>query len=105
MVVQWGRSNKVAASCVEQPRLTKAAAIEYARENIRINAVCPGMVDTPMIRNALSEEEIGALSEATPVGRIARPEEVAEMVLWLCSDKASYVTGQAIAVDGAWTSR
>jgi NAD(P)-dependent dehydrogenase (short-subunit alcohol dehydrogenase family) len=85
--------------------LTKAAAIEYARENIRINAVCPGMVDTPMIRNALSEEEIGALSEATPVGRIARPEEVAEMVLWLCSDKASYVTGQAIAVDGAWTSR
>jgi NAD(P)-dependent dehydrogenase (short-subunit alcohol dehydrogenase family) len=85
--------------------LTKAAAIEYARESIRVNAVCPGMVDTPMIRNALSEEEIGALSEATPIGRIARPEEVAEMVLWLCSDKASYVTGQAIAVDGAWTSR
>jgi NAD(P)-dependent dehydrogenase (short-subunit alcohol dehydrogenase family) len=85
--------------------LTKAAAVEYARQGIRVNAVCPGMVDTPMVRNSLSAQEIDALSEASPMGRIGTPEEIAATVVWLCEDSASYLTGQAIAVDGAWTSR
>lgn len=84
---------------------TKVAAVEYARQGIRVNAVCPGMVDTPMIRNALTDEEVSALSELSPIGRIGTPREIAATVVWLCGDSAPYLTGQAIAVDGAWTAR
>lgn len=84
---------------------TKAAALEYARQGIRVNAVCPGMVDTPMIRAALSDDEVRGLSEASPVGRIGTPEEIGATVVWLCGGSALYLTGQAIAVDGAWTAR
>jgi NAD(P)-dependent dehydrogenase (short-subunit alcohol dehydrogenase family) len=86
--------------------LTKAAAIDYARQGIRVNAVCPGMIDTPMMRSTeLTPEVLEALLAECPIGRIGQPEEIASAVLWLCSDGASYLTGQAIAVDGAWTSR
>lgn len=86
--------------------LTKAAAIEYARQGIRVNAVCPGMIDTPMMRGGAAAPEILAgLLEECPMGRMGTPEEIASTVLWLCHDGASYLTGQAIAVDGAWTSR
>jgi NAD(P)-dependent dehydrogenase (short-subunit alcohol dehydrogenase family) len=85
--------------------LTKVAAVEYARQGIRVNAVCPGMVDTPMVRNSLTDTEIAALNEASPVGRIGQPSEIAATVVWLSGDSALYLTGQAIAIDGAWSSR
>ena len=83
--------------------VTKAAAIEYARQGIRVNAVCPGMIATPMTAG-LDQELLSALVEQSPIGRQGRPEEIASAVLWLCSDGASFTTGQALAVDGAWTS-
>ena len=85
--------------------LTKTAAVEYARQGIRVNAVCPGVIDTPMVRNRLTNDKIQALAEASPMGRIGHPEEIASAVVWMCGNTASYLTGQAIAVDGGWTSR
>jgi NAD(P)-dependent dehydrogenase (short-subunit alcohol dehydrogenase family) len=85
--------------------LTRNAALEYARQNIRVNAVCPGAIETPMLERLMSSGvDREALVQAEPVGRLGRPEEIAEAVLWLCSSTASFVTGQAIAVDGGWTS-
>ena len=86
--------------------LTKTAALEYAQRGIRINAVCPGAVRTPMLENCLTlrpegEQQILAME---PIGRLASPEEIAEAVVWLCSDAASFVTGHAMAVDGGWTA-
>lgn len=82
--------------------LTKSAAKGYAREGIRVNAVCPGSIDTPMIERV----DGGPLRpdswriSRTPMGRIGTPEEIAETVVWLCSEKASYVTGHSLIVDG-----
>jgi NAD(P)-dependent dehydrogenase (short-subunit alcohol dehydrogenase family) len=84
--------------------LTRTAALEYVRQGVRVNAVCPGPVDTPMVRNSM-RPELEALIAQSPPGRMARPQEIAAMVLWLCGDGASYVTGQAIAVDGGWTAQ
>jgi NAD(P)-dependent dehydrogenase (short-subunit alcohol dehydrogenase family) len=85
--------------------LTKAAALEYARQNVRINAICPAFIDTPLSRESLSEEHAAALRAECPIGRFAQAEEVASMVQWLLSDDCSFVTGQAMAIDGAWTAR
>lgn len=87
--------------------LTRTAALEFAKSNIRINAVCPGVIQTPMIdRFVHGEAQIRKqLIEGEPVGRVGKPEEIAEGVLWLCSDAASFVTGQAIAIDGGWIAR
>jgi NAD(P)-dependent dehydrogenase (short-subunit alcohol dehydrogenase family) len=88
--------------------LTRAAALEYAKEGIRVNAVCPGFINTPMLGNSVDvdEAEVKALAEFLkrdmPLGRRGNPEEVAEAVVWLCSDAASFVTGHAMAVDGGW---
>jgi NAD(P)-dependent dehydrogenase (short-subunit alcohol dehydrogenase family) len=83
--------------------LTETAALEFAKKNIRVNAVCPGAIHTPMLeRFTNGEEEI--MAQQDPMGRVGRPEEIAESVLWLCSDKSSYVTGQSIAVDGGWVA-
>ena len=84
--------------------LTKAAALEYGRSGIRVNAVCPGMIDTPMTQG-LAPDLLKPLLDASPTGRMGKPEEIANAVLWLSDEGASYVTGQAIAVDGAWTSQ
>jgi NAD(P)-dependent dehydrogenase (short-subunit alcohol dehydrogenase family) len=83
--------------------ITKAAALDYAKTGIRINAVCPGFIDTPLVQRA-GATQAGA-DRYVPVGRIGAPEEVAEAVVWLCSDAASYVTGHMLAVDGAMTAQ
>jgi NAD(P)-dependent dehydrogenase (short-subunit alcohol dehydrogenase family) len=85
--------------------LTKTAAIEYARQGIRVNAVCPGMIDTPMTQAGLNAEILEPLLAESPIGRFAQPTEVSTAVLWLCDPGTSFVTGQALAVDGGWTSR
>ena len=87
--------------------LTRAAALEYSKSNVRVNAVCPGVIQTPMIdRFTHGEAAIRKqLVEGEPVGRVGRPEEVAEAVLWLCSERASFVTGHALAVDGGWVAQ
>ncbi len=86
--------------------LTKTAAIENAHRGIRINALAPGWVRTPMTRGWYEDEELNArLKAAAPMHRGAEPEEIAGMVLFLCSDAASYVTGQTFAVEGGQTIR
>lgn len=84
--------------------LTETAALEFAKKNIRVNAVCPGAIHTPMLDRFTQGNE-QAMAEQDPMGRVGRPEEIADSVLWLCSDKSSYVTGQAITVDGGWVAQ
>lgn len=87
--------------------LTKTAALEYAKQNIRVNAVCPGIIETPMISRFTKGNETARqqLVSGEPVGRMGSPDEVAAAVLWLCSDQSSFVTGHALAVDGGWVAQ
>lgn len=86
--------------------LTKAAALDYAAENIRINVVCPGIIDTPMMDRFSGGTPEGrqAVIAQEPIGRMGRPEEIAATVVWLCSDAASFIVGSAIVVDGGQTA-
>jgi len=87
---------------------TKSAALEYAAHGIRINAICPGMIWTPMADQMVAAgqgEALEGMLKAVPMGRYGRAEEIADAVLWLCSDAASYVTGQSISVDGGFIMR
>jgi len=95
--------------------LTKALALEWARKNIRVNCVCPGVIRTPMIRRGIiqgmaalgrgSEEELWRqLGAGHPMGRVGRPDEVARAVMFLASDDASFITGVALPVDGGWAA-
>jgi len=81
--------------------LTKTAALEYAEANIRVNAVCPGYIRTPMTEPSMQLRGAAILAQ-TPLNRMGNPEEIAEMVVWLCSERASYVSGAAYNVDGGW---
>jgi cyclopentanol dehydrogenase len=83
--------------------LTKAAAVEYARENIRVNCIHPGIVDTPRNRT-LASDWLAGLLDGTPMGRMASPEEIANAVLFLASDASSYMTGASLVVDGGYTA-
>jgi len=83
--------------------LTKTAALEYSEDHIRVNAVCPGFIKTSMIKRAQEQHSIQTIFR-TPLRRLGDPEEIAEMVVWLCSERASYVTGAAYAVDGGGTA-
>jgi NAD(P)-dependent dehydrogenase (short-subunit alcohol dehydrogenase family) len=80
--------------------LTKAAAVEYARAGVRVNAICPGTVDTPLFRASMPDELVARLVRTNPVGRLAEAGEIADIALWLCDDGPGYLTGQAIVVDG-----
>jgi NAD(P)-dependent dehydrogenase (short-subunit alcohol dehydrogenase family) len=81
--------------------LTKSAALEFVRSGVRVNAVCPGTTRTPMIEAYIGGDADleRAMTSTAPIGRMARPEEIAAAVVWLCSDAASYVTGVALPVD------
>ena len=86
--------------------LTKSIALEFAQQNIRVNAVLPAVIETPMIdRFAQDEQTAQYLKSLHPVGRIGKSEEVAEAILWLCSDRASFVTGTSLRVDGGFTAQ
>jgi len=87
--------------------LTKATANEYAKQGLRINAVCPGVIETPMVETMLSRNEklAAQATDQHPMGRFGRPEEVATAILWLCSEGASFITGHAHVVDGGMLTR
>lgn len=87
--------------------LTKTAALEYGKLNVRVNAVCPGVIKTPMLdRVTGKKKEVEKQYQSLePIGRLGEPEEVAEAVIWLSSDASSFVIGQALGVDGGWTAQ
>ena len=83
--------------------LTRTAAADHAEENIRVNAVCPGFIETPMTVDTMRRRGERIMANV-PMARMGKPEEIAEAVVWLCSDRASYVTGAAWTVDGGYTA-
>lgn len=85
--------------------LTKTAALEYADKNIRINSIGPGYINTPLISNSLDEAAIKSLVALHPIGRLGESEEVAELILWLGSDKSSFVTGSYYPIDGGYLAQ
>lgn len=88
--------------------LTKVAAMEYATNGIRVNAVCPAFIATPMLERAgltAGSEMYNAVVALHPIKRLGTPEEVAEMIVWLCSDAASFVTGSAMLIDGGYVAQ
>jgi NAD(P)-dependent dehydrogenase (short-subunit alcohol dehydrogenase family) len=87
--------------------LTKSAALDYADRGVRVNAVCPGLVNTPLIADMVTEnpEMHEHLVASHPLGRIAEPEEIADSIVWLATNKSSYVTGVALPVDGGYLAR
>jgi NAD(P)-dependent dehydrogenase (short-subunit alcohol dehydrogenase family) len=107
LVGSWSRSGAYNASKHGVVGLTKTAALEYATSGIRVNAVCPGYIRTPLIEEALtSNPEMEAEIVARhPIGRMGHPEEIAEAVVWLCSDAASFVTGHTMTVDGGYVAQ
>jgi NAD(P)-dependent dehydrogenase (short-subunit alcohol dehydrogenase family) len=107
LVGSWSGTAAYNASKHGVAGLTKTASLEYAKAGIRVNAGCPGYIRTPLIEHALlsrpeMEEQILVRH---PVGRMGRPEEIAEAVMWLCSDAASFVTGHTMTVDGGYVAQ
>jgi len=94
-------ASKFGVTCI-----SKVAALDYARDNIRVNAVCPGIIDTAMMARFTGDTDEGRarVIAQEPVGRMGRPEEIAATVLWLCSEEAAFVTGHALVIDGGQTA-
>ena len=84
--------------------ITKSAAVEYGPAGIRINAICPGFVSTPLLRSAVTPDVIEQMAMVHPMNRLGTPEEIADAVLYLASDAASFITGTLLSVDGGWTA-
>ncbi|HVF76529.1 MAG TPA: SDR family NAD(P)-dependent oxidoreductase [Acidimicrobiales bacterium] len=84
--------------------LAKSAAVELASQNVRVNAICPAIVDTPLIRNAFGDDAIAGLGMLQPLGRVGQPEEVARLVRYLVSDDAVFITGSVYPIDGGLTA-
>ena len=86
---------------------TRSVALQYGKHGVRVNAVCPGTISTPMVERMIAGGELNSDTAAAgvPLGRLGRPEEIAAAVLWLCSDAASYVTGVALPVDAGYTAQ
>jgi NAD(P)-dependent dehydrogenase (short-subunit alcohol dehydrogenase family) len=104
-IVAHGKAPAYAASKHAVIGMTRSAALEYVKENIRVNAICPGNTDTSIFDHLKENmpEAFQGLVAATPIGRFAQPEEIANAVIWLCSDAASYCSGHAMVVDGCYT--
>lgn len=86
--------------------LTRTAALEYSKQGIRVNAVAPAFIQTPMIEASTADTNVEqALIDAHPIGRLGKPEEIAELVIWLSSDKASFITGSYVEADGGYLAR
>jgi NAD(P)-dependent dehydrogenase (short-subunit alcohol dehydrogenase family) len=88
--------------------LTRSAGIDYAKHNIRVNAICPGSIDTPMLRTAMQRRgrvEADVVDRLSLIGRFGTPQEIADAALWLCSDSSSFVLGHALAVDAGYLAR
>lgn len=101
-LVGFRRASAYVASKHGVVGLTKTAALEYAKSGVRVNAVCPGAIDTPMMGRITDHRPHTAakMASAEPIGRMGSPQEIAEAVVWLCSDAASFVMGHAMSVDG-----
>ena len=107
-VVGFGGASAYTAAKHGVLGLTQAAALDLATEGVRVNAVCPGFIETPMLERAgmTTDPEVRKGIEALhPLGRLGQSHEIAEPVLWLCSSASSFVTGQAILVDGGYVAR
>lgn len=107
LVGSWSGTAAYNASKHGVVGLTKTAALEYAKAGIRVNAVCPGYIHTPLIEEALTSNPAleAQIVARHPVGRMGRPEEIAEAVVWLCSDAASFVTGHTMTIDGGYVAQ
>lgn len=84
--------------------LTRNTAVEYGESGIRINAICPGFIETPLLRESIPEEQRAHLASQHPMNRLGTPEDVANAAMWLASDASSFVTGMLFSVDGGWTA-
>lgn len=84
--------------------LTKTAALEYSEAGVRVNAICPGVIETPMV-DASNQEQIQGVVDATPIGRLGEPPEIGDAAVWLCSEEASFVTGESLVIDGGYISQ
>ena len=87
--------------------LTKTAALEYSTEGVRVNAILPGVIDTPMVqRSAQADQEMmEQVQRATPMGRLGAPEEIGDAAVWLCSEEASFMTGESMVIDGGYVTQ
>jgi 3-oxoacyl-[acyl-carrier protein] reductase len=83
--------------------LVRALAVDLAHQGTLINAVCPGYIDTDMTRQNNSPEQLASIANAIPLGRLGLPEEISKLVVWLCSQDNTYITGQGIVIDGGFT--